>query len=129
VRHQLVSVPQVAPHLGRTKTASCLRTVPIPGFVATALREHAEQFPAGPFEVIFTNKRGLTVNRQSPHRSFRAALRMAALPSTVAFHQLRHTYATLLIEAGAPALTCAFGCGERKLGLPVPRRLLAAGSA
>jgi integrase len=62
-------------------------------------------------------------------RSFRAALRMAALPSTVAFHQLRHTCATLLIEAGAPALTCAFGCGARKLGLPVPRRLLAAGSA
>lgn len=113
VRHQLVSVPGVPAQLGPPKTVSSLRTVPVPGFVTAALTEHQLAFPAGPFGVLFTNKRGLVVNRQSLHRSFRYALRTAELPITVTFHQLRHTYASLLIEAGESPTVVAARLGHK----------------
>lgn len=72
----------------------------MPAFVTTALKEHQQTFPTGPCGVLFTNKRGLVVNRQSLHRSFRYALRTAGLAQTVTFHQLRHTCASLLVDAG-----------------------------
>ena len=62
-RHQLVSVPGVAAHLGPPKTASSLRTVPAPAFVLEALAEHIRLFPAGPFGMIFSNTRRSFVNR------------------------------------------------------------------
>jgi integrase len=75
VRHQLVSVPGIAAHLGPPKTASSLRTVPAPAFVLSALAEHLRMFAPGPFGVIFSNTRGMAVNRQSLHRSLAAAVR------------------------------------------------------
>jgi integrase len=113
VRHQLVSVPGVPAQLGPPKTVSSLRTVPVPDFVTTALAKHQLAFPAGPFGVLFTNKRGCVVNRQSLHRSFRYALRTAELPLTVTFHQLRHTYASLLIEAGESPTVVAARLGHK----------------
>jgi integrase len=113
VRHQLVSVPGVPAQLGPPKTDSSLRTVPVPGFVVEALRAHIGDYPPGPFGVLFTNKRGLVVNRQSLHRSFRYALRTAGLPLTVTFHQLRHTYASLLIEAGESVTVVAARLGHK----------------
>ena len=113
VRHQLVSVPGVPAHLGPPKTDASLRTVPVPGFVSAALARHQEAFPAGPFGVLFTNKRLDVVNRQSLHRSFRYALRTAGLPLTVTFHQLRHTYASLLIEAGESVTVVAARLGHK----------------
>jgi integrase len=113
VRHQLVSVAGVRPQLGPPKTESSLRSVPIPDFVVAALRSHLASYPPGPFGVLFTNKRGLTVNRQSLHRSFRSALRTAGLPAGVTFHQLRHTYASLLINAGESPTVVAARLGHK----------------
>lgn len=113
VRHQLVSVPGLAPHLGPTKTTSSMRMVPVPDFVVDALRRHQSEFDAGPFGVLFINKRGAVVNRQSLHRSFRAALRTAGLPESVTFHQLRHTCASLLIEAGESVTVVAARLGHK----------------
>lgn len=113
VRHQLVSVPGVRPHLGPPKTDASLRSVPVPDFVTDALRTHLSVYPPGPFEVVFTNKRGLVVNRQSLHRSFRYAVRTGGLPATVTFHQLRHTYASLLIEAGESVTVVAARLGHK----------------
>jgi hypothetical protein len=83
VRHQLVSVPGVAAHLGPPKTASSLRTVPS------------------------------VVNRQSLHRSLAAALQKAALPAGITFHQLRHTYASLLIDGGESVTLVADRMGHK----------------
>lgn len=113
VRHQLISVPGVPVYLGPPKTPSSLRTVPVPDFVSRALADHVRDYPAGPFEVIFTNKRGDVVNRQSLHRSFQAALRTAGLPGSITFHQLRHTYASLLIEAGESVTVVAARLGHK----------------
>ncbi len=113
VRHQLVSVPGVAAHLGPPKTASSLRTVPAPAFVLEALAEHLRSFTRGPFGMIFSNTRGKVVNRQSLHRSLAAALRAAGLPSGITFHQLRHTYASLLIDGGESVTVVADRMGHK----------------
>jgi integrase len=113
VRHQLVSVPGTPPHLGPPKTVSSLRTVPVPTFVTSALAAHLGTYPVGPYGVLFTNKRGAVVNRQSLHRSFQYALRTAGLPNTITFHQLRHTYASLLIEAGESVTVVAARLGHK----------------
>jgi integrase len=113
VRHQLVSVPGTPVHLGPTKTTASLRSVPVPSFVIEALEQHMASYPRGPFGVLFTNTRGAHVNRQSLHRSFRASLRNAGLPLTVTFHQLRHTYASLLIEAGESPTVVAARLGHK----------------
>jgi len=113
VRHQLVSVPGVAAHLGPPKTASSLRTVPAPAFVLQALAEHVRLFPPGPFGMIFSNTRGSFVNRQSLHRSLAAAVRTAGLPAGITFHQLRHTYASLLIDGGESVTVVADRMGHK----------------
>jgi integrase len=113
VRHQLVSVPGVVAHLGPPKTVSSLRTVPAPAFVLDALAEHLRLFAPGPFGMIFSNTRGQAVNRQSLHRSLAAALRAAGLPAGVTFHQLRHTYASLLIDGGESVTVVADRMGHQ----------------
>lgn len=113
VRHQLVSVPGVVAHLGPPKTASSLRTVPAPAFVLEALAEHLRLFTPGPFGMIFSNTRGKAVNRQSLHRSLAAALRAAGLPAGITFHQLRHTYASLLIDGGESVTVVADRMGHK----------------
>ena len=112
VRHQLVSVPGVAAHLGPPKTPSSLRTVPAPGFVLDALAAHIRDFAPGPFGMIFSNTRGMAVNRQSLHRSLAAAVRAAGLPPGITFHQLRHTYASLLIDGGESVTVVADRMGH-----------------
>ena len=36
------------------------------------------------------------------HRQFKTVLKRAGLPTTVRFHDLRHTHASLLVAAGTP---------------------------
>lgn len=113
VRHQLISLPGVTPYLGPPKTSSSERVVPAPAFVLESLAAHIGRSDPGPFDVIFTNKRGLTVNRASLHRSFAAALVTAGLPVGTTFHQLRHTYASLLIEGGESVTVVADRLGHK----------------
>jgi integrase len=103
----------VAAHLGPPKTASSLRTVPAPAFVLEAVAEHVRMVTAGPFGMIFSNTRGKVVNRQSLHRSLAAALRAAGLPAGITFHQLRHTYASLLIDGGESVTVVADRMGHK----------------
>lgn len=63
--------------------------------------------------MIFSNTRGKAVNRHSLHRSLAAALRAAVLPSGITFHQLRHTYASLLIDGGESVTVVADRMGHK----------------
>ncbi|MBW3639373.1 MAG: tyrosine-type recombinase/integrase [Actinobacteria bacterium] len=87
--------------------------MPAPAFVLEALSEHVRLFPPGPFGLIFTSTRGSVVNRQSLHRSLAAALRTAGLPAGITFHQLRHTYASLLIDGGESVTVVADRMGHK----------------
>jgi integrase len=85
----------------------------MPDVVAEALRAHREAFPPLVHEVadadgktvhrvalVFTRTDGTPANDDSLRDAFRRGRVAAGLASSVTFHVLRHTYASLLIAAG-----------------------------
>jgi len=120
---QLVQVTGTPVHLGPPKTDKSVRVVPVPGIVTDALARHLAAFEpvavsvglaAGADErrVLFANTRGKVVARNSLHRSWVAALAGAGLPVGTHFHDLRHTYASLLIEGGESVTVVAARLGH-----------------
>jgi integrase len=97
------------PVLGRTKTETSVRDVPIPPVAIAALREHRrmqleERAAAGvPTEdgLVFVTVRGLPIRGSNLMPPFRAALARLGLPP-VTIHSLRHSAATVLIVSGYP---------------------------
>jgi integrase len=90
------------------KNETSRRTVIVDGVVIAALKErkakqNADRLKAGPHyrdkDFIFANEIGDLYNPDSMFQAFKAILKRAGLPS-IRFHDLRHTHATLLAEAG-----------------------------
>ncbi|MEU8119779.1 tyrosine-type recombinase/integrase [Spirillospora sp. NPDC049024] len=99
--------------LAPVKTRRSRRVVPMPVMVADALRAHREAFPPVVQDVgdcdgrtvhrtalVFTRNDGTPANADNVRRPFVRARNAAGLASSVCFHVLRHTYASLLIAAG-----------------------------
>ncbi|MEO3863719.1 site-specific integrase [Acrocarpospora sp. B8E8] len=83
------------------KSKASNRVIPLPDLVIAALAEHIAEYGTGPEGLIFTSERGHALN----YKNFRARVWVKTLaamePSEEAtFHTLRHTYASLLIQAG-----------------------------
>jgi integrase len=80
------------------------RSVPIPAFLVPALVDlvagrHAE-------DLVFTSPTGKVLRQTNLYdRFFRPAVQRAGLPDATTFHDLRHTYAALLISENANALS------------------------
>ena len=56
--------------------------------------------PPNPLDLVFPNKEGKPIDHHNlVNRYFKPALKAAGLPQ-LRFHDLRHTYASLLIEQG-----------------------------
>jgi integrase len=97
------------PVLGRTKTETSVRDVPIPPVTVTALKEHRrmqleERMAAGaPTEdgLVFVTVTGLPVRGSNLMPPFHAALASLGLPA-VTIHSLRHSAASALIASGYP---------------------------
>ncbi|MCU1437953.1 MAG: traSA:integrase fusion protein, partial [Naasia sp.] len=103
VEEQLQLLPGGPPFLAPPKTARSRRSVPLPQVVADELAAHIAGFPdGGSMDLVFTAaSNGEGIRRTSFHSSiWTAALKKAGLPVGTRFHVLRHTYASLLIEAG-----------------------------
>ena len=90
-------------HLGRvedTKTKNSVRNVCIPDNLVTVLKEWKKKAPAG--KVVFCNGVG---TYQDPNnmikRYFKPCLEKAGVKN-IRFHDLRHTYASLMISKGLP---------------------------
>jgi integrase len=98
------SVSDLKGHLviGPTKTGHT-RAVPIPESLLTDLREHlARRVEPEPDALVFTSETGGLVSHANWYRrSFQPAVKRAGLPEGLRFHDLRHTYASLLIAQGA----------------------------
>jgi len=106
VRHQLVTLPGEAPTLAPLKTASSLRVVPLPDFVALALARHVElaggreSIAGRPSGLLFTDDRGDPIARNRFGDIWRAAVKASKQPIGTRHHDLRHFYASLLIAHG-----------------------------
>ena len=81
---------------GEPKTSGSRRTIAMPDYTATALKEHQEN--TGKNEgLVYTTSSGRPVSGRNVIRHFHAALEQAGLPR-MRFHDLRHTAATLLLK-------------------------------
>jgi integrase len=116
VAQQLVLMPGGAPYIAPLKTPASYRTVPLPRVVIDALTAHLAAFPATEVEVLdtivrpapklrsatllFTTSAGLPLRRTRFSGVWRTAAKAARLPEFVTFHDLRHYYASLLIQHG-----------------------------
>ena len=97
---------------GTPKTERSRRTVTLPDFVTFELAEHLRRYPPGPNNLVFTMPKGGPVRRQTfYHRVWGPALEIAGLQG-FRFGQLRHTGATMALEAGANPVLVAFRLGH-----------------
>lgn len=88
---------------GPPKTARSARTLPLPAFVADALRAHRTRLgAAAPAEAaVFLTRAGNIVDQSELTNGLGRRLRAAGLPHR-RFHDLRHGATSLLLTMGAP---------------------------
>jgi integrase len=83
-----------------TKTPRSRRTLRLPQHVITALAAHRERQTLVPLSgLVFATDRGTPLRQQNVTLSLQRTLRRLGLPRR-RFHDLRHTFATLALEAG-----------------------------
>jgi integrase len=105
VDRQLIGVRGQAPKFGPPKTASSIRTVPLPDVVLHALSEHVRRFPpTGPDAPIFVGSDGQNLRRSAFGTLWRRTAKEAGVSGRT-FHSLRHYYASLLIRHGESVKT------------------------
>ncbi len=106
---QLVLLLGAPPVLGPPKTPASYRSVPLADVVLEALSSHVATFPPAitqdsrkrPVELIFSDDKGRPLSRTwFNHQVWGPAVLAAKLPKGSHFHELRHFYASLLIDAG-----------------------------
>lgn len=112
VDRQLVSVPGTPVGLGPLKTSSSRRVVPMPAFVVDALAAHLARYSCSAGGLVFTGEAGQPVARPWLHRAWTAAMARSGLPPGSTWHMLRHTYASILINAGESVTVVAKRLGH-----------------
>jgi integrase len=109
VDSQLVQLPGRPPYIAPPKTRASYRSVPMADVVISALSAHFAAFPPTTAydqqgrgrELVFADDRGRPISRTYFHRRVWAPVAAAAgLPAGTHFHELRHFFASLLIDAG-----------------------------
>ena len=99
---------------GPPKSAAGVRDVPIPDLGMEALEEHRRWFASAPCGLLFTTPAGKALNPANWRaRVWRPLVRsLPQVPDTTRYHHLRHTYASLLGDAGLSATTIAARLGH-----------------
>ncbi len=97
--------PGSQPCFAPPKTKASRRTVPIPAFVETALRQHIDRYVPDGDDRLITTTRGHLLRRSHYDQDIlKPAVHAAALPRHTTFHALRHSYASAALAAGLPIL-------------------------
>jgi integrase len=106
---QLVLLPGGPPYVAPPKTTASYRTVPLADVVLEALAEHVKRYPSAtaldergrPSDLVFSDAKSRPVSRTYFHRrAWAPAVQRVGLPKGTRFHELRHFYASLLIDGG-----------------------------
>ena len=113
VRRQVSSGTSMTPLKGRKPGEG--RHIPVPRFVAEKLAQHVSEH--GVTDFLFTGSRSMYAPPTSFHAAFRKAVSDAGLPAEVRFHDLRHTYATRMIDNGIDSADVSGWLGHRDINL------------
>jgi len=96
-------------HFGEPKTNQSRRTIPLPVSTVKELRNHRrQQLEAklklgtawNDFDLVFASEIGTPLNPPNVTRAFKKALEKAEIRTSIRLYDLRHTTATLLLQAG-----------------------------
>lgn len=86
--------------LAEPKTQRAKRTLRLPPVVIAALTKHRQEQTVVSLDgYVFTSNAGTPLDTRNVTKAFQATVKRAGLPHQ-RFHDTRHAYATLLIEAG-----------------------------
>ncbi len=99
---------------GTPKTKRSSRAVPMPGRVATELKQHLKcSNYTGAQDLVFCHpETGAPFDASKMRKRFKVALKAAGVRS-IRFHDLRHTFGTRMAAAGAPLRTIQEWMGHR----------------
>jgi integrase len=104
------------------KTQSSIRTLPVPAILLQVLRRHhVQQVEARQRNdwqeqgLVFPSSVGTIMEPGNLHRHFKGVLARAGLPTTVRFHDLRHSCATLLLAQGVPLVVVRDTLGHTQI--------------
>jgi integrase len=107
---------------GPTKTRQA-RTVAIPRAVQAELERHLETFTAPTADaLVFTSPRGEPIRLQNfRRRTWAPAVQTAELPEGLRIHDMRHTAASVLINAGVPIKSIQEHLGHSSITVTMDR--------
>lgn len=92
------------------------RTVPIPALLVDVLAAHLAAYPASREELVFRPKATGALSRHTWGRwKFKTAVRAALGRDDVLVHDLRHSYASWLAQAGVPLYEVQMILGHRSI--------------
>jgi integrase len=120
IRRALVSVDYKLT-LSEPKTVKGKRSVPLPPETVAALREWRkaqleERLANKEGNFVFTREDGSPVHPDRLSKMFEALSRKAGLP-VIRFHDLRHTWATLALQAGVAPKVVSEILGHANIGI------------
>jgi integrase len=108
--------------VGPTKTKGSRRAIQLPQAVADALASHLAAFPVGPDGLVFTAEGGGCVRRTNfRRRVWVPALLEAGIEPLPRVHDLRHSAATLALEAGVHPKIVQAMLGHSRIGTTLDR--------
>jgi integrase len=128
--HVTEQLARTGGHRAPLKTGNSRRAVPLPSVTSEVLAEHLRIFPPGPGGLIFTpaarpefrsdgrryggrpGRANGTWPKTSQASAYREAARAAGLPEGTSSHDLRHHYASVLLDAGESAHAVAERIGD-----------------
>ncbi|MGQ0679831.1 MAG: tyrosine-type recombinase/integrase [Actinomycetota bacterium] len=97
---------------GPLKTAASRRTISVPKFVVDTIAElMTRRAELGPEDLVFVGKNGAPLRASNFRQRFWAPAVSASVGPPCRFHDLRHSHAALLVEAGVHAKVI-----QRRLG-------------
>jgi integrase len=107
---------------GSTKTRQA-RTVVIPVAVQAELERHLESFTAPATDsLVFTSYRGDPIRLQNfRRRVWEPAVTRAGLPDGLRIHDMRHTAASILVNAGVPMKSVQEHLGHSSITVTMDR--------
>jgi integrase len=109
------------------KSQTSRRTLPLPPYATAILwewqiaqkgyRDAMRDAWQDTYNLVFTTEAGQPVRYDTLIRRFRSCIVPAGLPETTRIHDLRHTFATLLLERGVPIRVVSELLGHSSIGI------------